>query len=426
MSFALGLEIGLLLGKKKFGGSAEPSDDWQPPGDWPYIPEPGDYEVTMLVEIIADESGKTDIGFRFDTAVMFQDTNGNWKATTAIGPIKIDWGDGTTTFAEGNDFNEWNYGNGTYDANAWRDETGGYLNSHKYNTPGQYIVKVTTNEHSNFLKSLYNNGNVGKAYTLIIKCGAKIIVGVDPNATTGLDDTGWFKNGRLQYIKYKGEGANFPNIYFANALKKIEAISPHIEIARPSFSRGLLSQNYYITNFDFSECKKITNVNFINCGFKKINLPKCEEINSGSFSNCKSLTEISAPLLKNIPALFCSDCSNLKKIDIPLCETIERRAFANCYNLENVNLPNCISVGDNAFAYCYNLSKIYLPECTTIGSSAFNYCTKVTEVYAPKCKSVGSNAFGYCYNLQKVTFADGCTFGANVFYNCNALYPIPT
>lgn len=43
--FISGLVTGLTLGKKKWGDIF--SEDWQPPADWPEVPEPGDYGINF-------------------------------------------------------------------------------------------------------------------------------------------------------------------------------------------------------------------------------------------------------------------------------------------------------------------------------------------------------------------------------------------
>lgn len=419
-------------------GGAEPSDDWQPPGDWPYIPEPGDYEVCMLVEVVAPASGDVDIGFDLGIAALFKrSSDTDWYVTSGIGPLTIDWGDGTVLSAMGYDPEVWDNGNGSSEGTGWSiymdGNYAGSVNEHKYNAAGKYVIRITSNQYSNFLNLLRKEGQLGNIYTLAIKCGMGILV-AQPNESSGLEED-WFKkfNSRLQYIKYAGEGANFPSGgfgYNANSLKKIETVNPYREIGRGQRTGDIMciNQCHNLSKFDFSECEKITNVSFNASGLKKVDLPKCTEINNkyGCFTGCVALAEINAPLLKNIPTNFSANCGALKKVNIPLCEKVSEYAFSMCGLLSGIELPNCIAVEKRAFYNCTHISKMYLPECTAIGDEAFMSCATLEEIYAPKCASVGNYAFSYCTALQKVTFADGCTFGNSTFDGCPSLYPIPT
>ncbi len=104
---------------------------------------------------------------------------------------------------------------------------------------------------------------MGSFYTLAIKCGSKIIVG-QPSDSSRLNEDWFIKyNQRLQYIKYAGEGANFPYHGFlnCNSLRRIDTVNPYkeINIARQTDSVYL---NYNISSFDFSKCVKIINAQF--------------------------------------------------------------------------------------------------------------------------------------------------------------------
>lgn len=81
--FISGLVTGLTLGKKKWGDIF--SEDWQPPADWPEVPEPGDYGINFWNP--KDVWGNCGQAF-IDVSRPEDDVSG-------IGEITVDWGDGT-------------------------------------------------------------------------------------------------------------------------------------------------------------------------------------------------------------------------------------------------------------------------------------------------------------------------------------------
>lgn len=407
-------------------GSGGGDDDWSPPE----LPEPSDYEVCMLIEIVAPETGIVDVGFSFYLNTLYkQNPDSDWNVYNGIGPLTVDWGDGTVLSAPGYDYDKWDNNNGTTDGDGWFSPGYGEINRHKYKKAGKYIVKFTANEHSNFANVLTKEGRSGNVYTVAIKCGQKILVAQPPESSSLNEDLFTRLNSRLQYIKYAGAGAGFPSFWGGYSLRKVETVEPYKEISIP-LAKNVMQFCYNLKNFDFSECSKFYNVSLGYCGLKTLNLPKCAEINNTNntttfISNCINLEEINAPVLKSASNRLFSSCATLKKANIAACELVDIETFRNCTALSEVDLSSCISVGLNAFYCCYSLKKIYLPECTSIGNYAFYNCCSLEEVYAPKCTSVGEYAFASCGALHKTEFADGCTFGRSAFSSCYSLYPRP-
>lgn len=407
-------------------GGGDDENDWRPPE----LPEPSDYEVCMLIEIVAPKTGTVDVGFSFYLNTLYKQTpDSDWALYNGIGPLTVDWGDGTVLSASGYDYDKWDNNNGTMVGDGWWLPAYGMINSHKYKEAGKYTVKFTSNEHSNFANVLMKEGSSGNVYTLAIKCGRKILVAQPIENTSFNEDLFSRLNSRLQYIKYAGESAGFTSFFGGYSLRKIETVEPYKEISIP-LAKNVMQFCYNLKNFDFSECRKLYNVSLSYCGLKTLNLPKCTEINNANntttfVSNCIKLEEINAPVLKSTSNGLFSSCGALKKVNINACELVGRETFRNCTALSEVNLSSCISVELNAFFNCHSLKKIYLPECTSIGNYAFCNCSSLEEVYAPKCTSVGDYAFDTCGALQKTVFADGCTFGRSAFSGCHALYPQP-
>lgn len=155
-----------------------------------------------------------------------------------------------------------------------------------------------------------------------------------------------------------------------------------------------------IEDYAFCDCKKLIT-----------KLPsKLEEMYSGTFEGCTSLTEIEFPksLGHRWGSSWFSECSNLKKVVIPddcALTVIPAYCFAYDNALTDVTLSKNIKIiYGGAFRECYSLEKINLPEAlTTIEYGAFLDCIKLKDItFHDKLKDIGYEAFSYCYSLADI------------------------
>ena len=101
--------------------------------------------------------------------------------------------------------------------------------------------------------------------------------------------------------------------------------------------------------------------------------PRADEIETNS------LTTVDLPTCEILGEGAFSDCANLTTASIPLVETISQSAFENCKNLGNVTMTNAKYIEAAAFQNCYDLT-IELPEgLIWIADYAFNHCSNSTQ-----------------------------------------------
>ncbi len=303
MSFALGLEIGLLLGKKKFGGSVEPSDDWQPPE----MPEPEDYEIYLLVEA-------ADVSDSYTSKLEIRVSRPE-DAVVGYGPMSIDWGDGTV--------DKWTEDSipipGYPDYYKWSTLT------HNYTEVGRYLVKISATEHSCFLQKITPTQGMPYSKVLCAKLGAEIVV----NGSRSYDTKAFKEQRRLQYIKMSGKGGlPWETIFDCPALKRIDIAVPPREIYDGQFS-GCVN----LKTFDFTEVVQIPDRGLANAGFTSLDLPNCVSIGNYGVQSCQMLSKVYAPN----------------------CTFIGDNAFMNCYNLQEIVVAEDCIFGNNCFANCYSL-----------------------------------------------------------------------
>lgn len=122
-------------------------DDWQPPDWWIPVPEPGEYDIYILILAVKNDRWNTQM--KFDLILGRESDN-------KIGHVSIncDFGDGTV-----NSYNEFGYPN------------------HTYTEEGQYLIHIIADENTNCWRSS------GKSQALwqIVKTGEKIAFVTDYN-----------------------------------------------------------------------------------------------------------------------------------------------------------------------------------------------------------------------------------------------------
>lgn len=374
------------------GGGGD--DDWQPPDDWLPVPEPDEYDIYMLVEVIKENQS-----FEIRMALMSDDPRYQSVINyTGWGPLTCDWGDGTVLSAQGGDVETY-LDTGEYVGDTSWAANGKSIYSHTYSDTGQYVIHFTCTAYSNFFNLCYGYNTVRP---LIAKFGSKIMLTGYPDYSD-LNNDAFYNWSSLCYAKFNGAYGVPKNNFYGNVcLKKLDTTTP---------ITGFYSNNYIfyncasLSNFDFTSIEVLEH-SIYNCGIRELDLPKCTRVSS-TYS-------------------IANGCYRLKSVNIPVfAGTLPPSAFQGNYNLESVNIPQCSGVENYAFAQCRRLKKVSFPNCTAIEKGAFNQCFGLEEVYLPNCTSVGEEAFNECYNLNKITLADGCVFGKNSFAKCYSLYPRP-
>ncbi len=174
-----------------------------------------------------------------------------------------------------------------------------------------------------------------------------------------------------------------------------------------------------------------SNNDYIGKGIEKININKyVENIGSGTFYNCSSLTSIVIPeSVTSIGDNAFYNCSSLSSIVIPEGVTsIGFYAFYNCSSLTSIVIPKGVtSIGFYAFYGCSSLTSIVIPDgVTSIGYSAFSGCTSLTSIVIPDgVTSIGESTFSHCSSLSSIVIPEGVTsIGFYAFYGCSSLTSI--
>jgi len=171
-------------------------------------------------------------------------------------------------------------------------------------------------------------------------------------------------------------------------------------------------------------------------------------IDSGSFSGCRNLEEITLPSgMTEIPNSLFRECTSLRSVEIPYGVTkIGQTAFYRCESLESVTIPATVtSIGQMAFEECTSLLSVVIPDgVREIMYSTFHGCaslhsvtfpanlqsighwafanTALTEVVLPATvTSIDTCAFCGCAQLKNVYIPGTITAESGVFENCTAL-----
>lgn len=294
--YAIGYNDGLNKGKHS-------DEEWTPPANWIEVPEPNDYEIYILIDIV-DVSTSNNSNFSF-----YLSRPGDQH--TGIGSLTINWGDGIIETWSGSENGE-SWGSGT----------------HNYNNVGQYLIKIITTANSCFLQTVINGG-YSKA--LIMKLGAEIIVTDDSiSGKTNSTQRAFYEQRKLHYVKMNGK-CGLPRdkgFWGCTSLRKID-----ISILPETIPPYTFANCYNLKSFDFSKVTEISNEGLQGSQFKQINLPKCTSIGDYGLSYN----------------------STLKKITAPLCESVGKQCFLDNYSLEEVVFSTNCTYGQNCFENCNSL-----------------------------------------------------------------------
>ena len=310
MDFGDALAIGYCMARNKKSGSSSSDNDWKPPEDWLPVPEPNDYEIYFLIDVIKIYGNN-----RYDYLSFILSRPSDFN--TGYGTLTIDWGDGTV--------DSWT---------GYNEETGDYSNSwhtplkHIYTQTGQYIVKVSATAQSCYLQSI----STGSGYIrlLIAKCGNEITLNSDELAGNDYSTQNGFKGHQyIQYVKISGKGglpreSGFKGCY---SLQKVDITSPPTIIPNDTFY-----DCYNLKKFDFSEVTEINKYGLECSYFTKLGLPKCTTISE-----------------------YGLNLSRVEEINAPICSSIDNYAFRDNYCLKKAVFAEDCVFGTDCFQNCYVL-----------------------------------------------------------------------
>ena len=160
-----------------------------------------------------------------------------------------------------------------------------------------------------------------------------------------------------------------------------------------------------LTQFDFSNVKKIGLYAFYKSGLQEVYLTeKIEILDKGTFSGCSKLQSATWHCQCDvIPADCFLGCSNLMQFDFSGVKKIETRAFMGS-GLTSVTLNKKNEVDQNCFAYCNDLKKIEWLSARNIKGDIFKECKNIKEIFiSDKVKNIEVSAFTSSHNAE-ITF----------------------
>ena len=178
-----------------------------------------------------------------------------------------------------------------------------------------------------------------------------------------------------------------------------------------------------LTNFDFSNIKKIGRYAFWESGLQEICLPKSIEIlEEGTFSGCSELQSVTWNCTCDVIPNFCfAACSNLTNFDFSSIEKIGKYAFEES-GLQEVFLPEKIKIiEEGAFRECSGLRSVTWDcTCDVIPALCFAVCSNLTQFALSGIKKVGTSAFEKS-GLTSVTLSKGTEVCKKCFAHCKSL-----
>ena len=166
----------------------------------------------------------------------------------------------------------------------------------------------------------------------------------------------------------------------------------------------------------FSACTKL----------KKVCL-RIKEMESGVFSYCRELSEVSLSGLSILPAECFAGCHSLIKFEAKEITQMEARCFDECVHLSSFDFAPIKVIGERAFERCDSLKKVKLDQ-TECGYHAFADCASLEHVEISKDTVLKSGAFIGSTQIKSITF-DGSDYVFSKFADglnhTNNPYPMP-
>ena len=150
-----------------------------------------------------------------------------------------------------------------------------------------------------------------------------------------------------------------------------------------------------LTNFDFSNIKKIGRYAFWRSGLQEVCLPKSIEIlEEGTFSECSELQSVTWNCTCDVISACCfSKSSNLTQFDLSGIKKVEKHAFLRS-GLISVTISKGTAVGKRCFAFCESLTKVEWLSGRNIEGDIFAECKNIKEIcISDKVKNIEASAF---------------------------------
>ena len=157
-----------------------------------------------------------------------------------------------------------------------------------------------------------------------------------------------------------------------------------------------------LTQFDFSDIKKVEKYAFGRSSLQEVCLPQSIEIlEEGTFSECSELQSITWHCQCDVISAYCFIwCSNLTQFDFSSVKKIGARAFKGS-GLTSVILNKGTAVDQNCFACCTDLEKIEWLSGRAIKGSIFEGCKNIKEIFiSDNVKSIEASAFSSSPNAE--------------------------
>lgn len=256
--------------------------------------------------------------------------------------------------------------------------------------------------------------------------------------------------GRELYLPELREAGN----YLFNGAQNLKEVNfPKLK----AVSYKMFSDCYILRNVKLDSAESVDADAFANCYLlKNIYMPELKHLinvndqDEGTFYRCFNLTEVSFPLVQEIPDLCFNDCEKLVKANFESAVSIGYSAFGYCYELNEihfpklkeinfrgfldtalseVNLPSLVTIGEEAFCNS-TISSLYAPNLEIIESNAFSYLRMETHIqnqtfkhlYAPKLTTLSDEALAYTGGLTELELPNLKTIGENAFYESSVNY----
>ena len=157
-----------------------------------------------------------------------------------------------------------------------------------------------------------------------------------------------------------------------------------------------------LTQFDFSNVKKIGLYAFYKSGLQEVYLTeKIEILDRWAFFECKKLSSVIWNCKCNVISVDCfARCSDLTQFDFSNIKRIEVRAFRDS-GLTSVTLSKGTAFGQSCFAQCNGLKKIEWLSGQNIEGKIFEGCKNIKEIFiSDKVKNIEVSAFASSPNVE--------------------------
>ena len=160
-----------------------------------------------------------------------------------------------------------------------------------------------------------------------------------------------------------------------------------------------------LTQFDFSDIKKVDRAAFYESGLKEVCLSEDTEVVSRwAFYECKKLSSVIWNCKCDVIPAYCFvGCSNLTQFDFTNIKRIETRAFRGS-GLTSVTLNKETAVEQCCFVQCNDLKKVEWLSDQNIEGDIFEECKNIKEIFiSDKVKNIEVSAFAFSPNAE-ITF----------------------